>query len=65
MLKSRPKRAKTSSCRKICRTWTSFEIAAAMSATLSADHRAVDGALGARLPASIVENLENPLRMLL
>ena len=48
---------------KICRTRTGFEIAAAMSATMSADHRAVDCALGARLPASIVENLENPLRM--
>ena len=50
---------------KMCRTQTGVEIAAAMSATLSADHRVIDGALGARLLASIVENLENPLRMML
>ena len=42
-----------------------IEIATVMSATLSVDHRVIDGALGARLLASIVENLENPLRMLL
>ena len=42
-----------------------MEIATVMSATLSVDHRVIDGALGARLLASIVENLENPLRMLL
>ena len=42
-----------------------IEIATVMSTTLSVDHRVIDGALGARLLASIVENLENPLRMLL
>ena len=42
-----------------------MEIATVMSTTLSVDHRVIDGALGARLLASIVENLENPLRMLL
>ena len=42
-----------------------IEIATVMSVTLSVDHRVIDGALGARLLASIAENLENPLRMLL
>ena len=42
-----------------------IEIATVMSTTLSVDHRVIDGALGARLLASILENLENPLRMLL
>ena len=32
-----------------------------MSVTLSVDHRAVDGALGALLLDDIVKNLENPL----
>ena len=41
-----------------------IEIATVMSATLSVDHRVIDGALGARFLASIVENLENPLVML-
>ena len=36
-----------------------------MSATLSADYCLTDGAVGARFLASIVKNLENPLRMLL
>ena len=49
----------------MCRTQTGVEIAAALSATLSVDHRVTDGALGVRLRASIVENLENPLRMML
>jgi pyruvate dehydrogenase E2 component (dihydrolipoamide acetyltransferase) len=35
-----------------------------MSVTLSVDHRAIDGALGAELLASIVRNLENPMAML-
>lgn len=41
-----------------------IEIATVMSVTLSVDHRVIDGALGARFLASIVENLENPLLML-
>lgn len=35
-----------------------------MSATLSADHRVIDGALGARFLAAIVERLENPFSLL-
>ena len=42
-----------------------IEIATVMSLTLSVDHRVIDGVLGARLLASTVENLENPLLMLL
>lgn len=42
-----------------------IEIATVMSVTLSVDHRVIDGVLGSRLLASIVENLENPLLMLL
>ena len=40
------------------------EVATVMSVTLSVDHRAIDGALGAELLKAIVENLENPLAML-
>ncbi len=36
-----------------------------MSVTLSVDHRAVDGALGAILLSKIVEKLENPLSLLI
>ncbi len=39
-------------------------IATLMTATLSVDHRVIDGALGAELLAAIVEALENPLVML-
>ena len=39
-------------------------IATLMIATLSVDHRVIDGALGAELLAAIVEALENPLVML-
>ncbi|PZO67753.1 MAG: pyruvate dehydrogenase complex dihydrolipoamide acetyltransferase [Paracoccus denitrificans] len=35
-----------------------------MSMTLSVDHRVIDGALGAKLLAAIVENLEHPVAML-
>jgi pyruvate dehydrogenase E2 component (dihydrolipoamide acetyltransferase) len=35
-----------------------------MSVTLSVDHRVIDGALGAELLKSIVDNLENPMGML-
>jgi pyruvate dehydrogenase E2 component (dihydrolipoamide acetyltransferase) len=35
-----------------------------MSATLSVDHRVIDGALGARLLAAIKQNLEAPLGLL-
>lgn len=39
-------------------------IATVMSVTLSVDHRVIDGALGAILLNSIVDNLENPVSML-
>lgn len=39
-------------------------VATMMSVTLSVDHRVIDGALGAKLLAAIVDNLENPLAML-
>ncbi|QRF66280.1 pyruvate dehydrogenase complex dihydrolipoamide acetyltransferase [Ponticoccus alexandrii] len=39
-------------------------VATLMTATLSVDHRVIDGALGAELLAAIVEALENPLVML-
>ncbi len=35
-----------------------------MSATLSVDHRAVDGALGAELLAALKPPIENPMAML-
>jgi pyruvate dehydrogenase E2 component (dihydrolipoamide acetyltransferase) len=38
--------------------------ATVMSLTLSVDHRVIDGALGARLLAALVRNLESPLLML-
>jgi pyruvate dehydrogenase E2 component (dihydrolipoamide acetyltransferase) len=42
----------------------SLGVAAVMSVTMSVDHRAIDGALGAQLLQAIVDNLENPLTML-
>jgi len=39
-------------------------VATVMSVTLSVDHRVIDGALGAELLQSIVENLESPMAML-
>ena len=39
-------------------------VATVMSVTLSVDHRVIDGALGAELLKAIVENLENPMLML-
>jgi pyruvate dehydrogenase E2 component (dihydrolipoyllysine-residue acetyltransferase) len=39
-------------------------VATVMTVTLSVDHRVIDGALGAELLQSIVENLENPMVML-
>ena len=39
--------------------------ATVMSVTLSVDHRAIDGALGARLLAEIVKKLENPIALLI
>jgi pyruvate dehydrogenase E2 component (dihydrolipoamide acetyltransferase) len=39
-------------------------VATVMSVTMSVDHRAIDGALGAQLLQAIVDNLENPLTML-
>ena len=39
-------------------------VATVMSVTLSVDHRAVDGALGAQLLAAIKELIENPIGML-
>ncbi len=41
-----------------------LDIATVMSVTLSVDHRVIDGALGAQLLQSIVDNLENPMAML-
>ncbi|TCP61937.1 pyruvate dehydrogenase E2 component (dihydrolipoamide acetyltransferase) [Rhodovulum bhavnagarense] len=41
-----------------------IEPATVMSATLSVDHRVIDGAVGAELLAAIKENLENPMAML-
>ena len=40
------------------------EVAKMMTATLSADHRVVDGAVGARLMQSFKHIVENPLRLL-
>ncbi|MBB4302460.1 pyruvate dehydrogenase E2 component (dihydrolipoamide acetyltransferase) [Rhodobium orientis] len=42
----------------------SIEVATIMSATLSTDHRAVDGALGAELMAAFKRYIENPMGML-
>ena len=42
----------------------SLSVATVMSVTMSVDHRAIDGALGAQLLQAIVDNLENPLTML-
>ncbi|EPX81956.1 pyruvate dehydrogenase complex dihydrolipoamide acetyltransferase [Salipiger mucosus] len=39
-------------------------VATVMSVTLSVDHRVIDGALGAQVLESIVQNLENPMVML-
>ena len=39
-------------------------VATVMSVTMSVDHRVIDGALGAELLQSIVDNLENPMVML-
>jgi len=39
-------------------------VATVMSATLSVDHRVIDGALGARFLDAIKNNLENPVMML-
>ena len=41
-----------------------LEVATVMSVTLSVDHRVIDGALGAELLKHIVDNLENPMTML-
>ncbi|WP_299353015.1 pyruvate dehydrogenase complex dihydrolipoamide acetyltransferase [uncultured Shimia sp.] len=41
-----------------------LEVATVMSVTLSVDHRVIDGALAAELLQHIVDNLENPLTML-
>jgi pyruvate dehydrogenase E2 component (dihydrolipoamide acetyltransferase) len=41
-----------------------ISVATVMSVTLSVDHRVIDGALGAELLKSIVDNLENPMGML-
>jgi pyruvate dehydrogenase E2 component (dihydrolipoamide acetyltransferase) len=38
-------------------------VATIMSVTMSVDHRAVDGALGAQLLDAIVKNLENPISL--
>ena len=41
-----------------------LKVATVMSITLSCDHRAVDGALGARLISALKELIENPMGML-
>jgi pyruvate dehydrogenase E2 component (dihydrolipoamide acetyltransferase) len=41
-----------------------IKVATIMSVTLSTDHRAVDGALGAELLGAFKRHIENPLRML-
>lgn len=41
-----------------------LQAATVMSVTLSVDHRVIDGALGAELLNAIVDNLENPMAML-
>ncbi|MCA0044711.1 pyruvate dehydrogenase complex dihydrolipoamide acetyltransferase [Celeribacter litoreus] len=41
-----------------------LKVATVMSVTMSVDHRVIDGALGADLLKAIVNNLENPLKML-
>lgn len=41
-----------------------LKVATVMSVTMSVDHRVIDGALGAQLLQTIVENLENPMVML-
>ena len=41
-----------------------IEVATMMSATLSVDHRVIDGALGASFLAAIKRNLEHPIAML-
>ncbi len=41
-----------------------IEVATVMSLTLSVDHRVIDGALGARLLAAIIDLLEHPIEML-
>ncbi|MFC5586157.1 2-oxo acid dehydrogenase subunit E2, partial [Nitratireductor kimnyeongensis] len=41
------------------------KVATVMSVTLSTDHRAVDGALGAELLAAFKKVIENPLTMLI
>lgn len=43
----------------------SIQIAQVMKATLSADHRIVDGALGARFLQALKKTLENPVNLLL
>lgn len=40
-------------------------VASVMTCTLSADHRVIDGAVGAELLAAFKERIENPLRLLL
>lgn len=42
-----------------------FKVAQVMKATISADHRIVDGAIGARWMAAFKGYLENPLTLML
>ena len=41
-----------------------FQVGAMMSITLSADHRAIDGALAARFVSQIRRSLENPRELI-
>jgi len=43
----------------------SLSIATQMTTTLSVDHRAIDGAVGAKLLSNFKKFIENPIRMLL
>jgi pyruvate dehydrogenase E2 component (dihydrolipoamide acetyltransferase) len=42
-----------------------WEVRQVLSATLSADHRVVDGAVGAQFLQALRSRLENPLKLLL
>ena len=50
--------------KKVVPAGDKFEVATIMTATLSCDHRAVDGALGAELLAAFKVLIEDPVRML-
>jgi len=51
--------------RRVVARGDEIKIASVLSLTLSTDHRAVDGALGARLMQAIKDMIEHPLRLLI